>query len=274
MKQHTHLHFLPIAVSLGCGLAIPVSAGDTDAIGVAPAAAPALRDLAADRPDATESPITVDRGHWQFEVSFFDWSEDRTTDPETTTRTFVAGNLKYGLTDRSDLQFVFDAYGIEESAGLERESFGDVQFRYKWNLWGNDGGDTAFGLLPFIKVPTGTALSNDRWEGGLAAPLGIELNDRLSLGVMPEIDAVWDEDRGTHVAEFLHTAVLGIGLTERWSAFVEYIGITGRDAYRSYAAGGLVYAVSGNLALDAGAQFGLNEAAEGTSLFTGMTVRF
>jgi hypothetical protein len=231
-----------------------------------------LRDLSADRPDTTESPISVDAGHWQLETSFFDWSRDDTTGDRT--RTVLASNLKYGVNDRSDVQLVFDAYAIAESGLTDTRGFGDIQVRYKFNLWGNDGGGTALALLPFIKIPTGTALSNGEWEGGLAIPWSTDITDRLSLGLMAEIDAVYDDDSGDHEAEFLHSAVLGIGLTEKWSAFVEYIGVTGDSPYLVYGSGGLVYSVTENLALDVGAKVGLNDAAEGIGLFTGMTARF
>ncbi|MBL9152057.1 MAG: transporter [Verrucomicrobiales bacterium] len=236
------------------------------------AAEPALRDLSADRPDTTESPISVDAGHWQLETSFFDWSEDETAGSNT--RTVLASNLKYGINDRSDVQFVFDVYTIDDAGSTTERGFGDVQLRYKLNLWGNDGGSSALALLPFVKIPTGTSLSNGEWEGGLAIPWSTDLTDRLSFGLMAEIDAVYDEESGSHVAEFLHTAVLGIGLTERWSGFVEYIGITGEGSYRVFGSGGLVFSVNDNLALDVGAQVGLNDAAEGHGVFTGMTARF
>jgi len=35
-----------------------------------------MRDLSADKPDATESPITVDAGHYQVELSFMDFGRD------------------------------------------------------------------------------------------------------------------------------------------------------------------------------------------------------
>ena len=35
-----------------------------------------MRELAADRPDTTESPFTVDAGHYQFELSFAEWRKE------------------------------------------------------------------------------------------------------------------------------------------------------------------------------------------------------
>ena len=93
------------------------------------------------------------------------------------------------------------------------EGFGDVTVRMKWNLWGNDGGDTAFALFPFVKIPTGAGLGSDSWEGGLILPFGTTLDNGLSLGLMAEIDVV-EDGGGNHDFEFLHSAVIGFDLTE------------------------------------------------------------
>ncbi|MEM9480693.1 MAG: transporter [Verrucomicrobiota bacterium] len=230
-----------------------------------------MRELSPDRPDATESPLTVDAGHFAFEVSLFDWRRDGGDDAYTV----MAMNFKVGLTNRADLQFVFDAYSWEdpESGGGE-EGFGDVQLRLKYNLWGNDGGNSALALFPFVKIPTGTSLSNDEWEGGLIVPFSTGLTERVGLGLMAEFDAVYDDEKGDHDFEFLHTAVIGVDLTDRLGTFVEYVGITGDTPYQAYAAGGFTFAVSGDLVLDCGAQAGLNDAAEDIGVFAGFTKRF
>ncbi|MEM9079703.1 MAG: transporter [Verrucomicrobiota bacterium] len=230
-----------------------------------------LRDLSADRPDATESPITVDAGHIQIETSIYDFRHNN--DDES--HTFGAINFKLGLTDNSDIQFVFDAYTREDlAASGGSEGFSDLTVRYKYNLWGNDGGDSALALFPFVKIPTGGDLSNDEWEGGLIVPFGTDLAEDIGLGLMAEIDYVFDEDTGDHNFEFLHTAVLGFDLTEQIGLFTEYIGIAAEDRYEAYFAGGLTYAVHENLLLDCGAQIGLNAHAEDLGLFTGFTVRY
>ena len=54
-----------------------------------------MRELSADRPDTTESPVTVDAGHVQIEASLFDWRRDGRDDVYTA----MATNFKIGLTD-------------------------------------------------------------------------------------------------------------------------------------------------------------------------------
>ena len=231
-----------------------------------------LRELSPDRPDATESPVTVDAGRVAIEVSVYDWRRDGNDEVST----LLATNLKLGLDHRTDLQVVFDAFSWEDPAsGSGLEGFGDVQVRLKRNLWGNDGGDTALALFPYVKIPTGTSLSNDEWEGGLIVPFSAQLSERVGLGLMAEIDYVYDEDSRDHQFELLHSAVLGVDLTERFGAFVEYIGITGEgNPYRSYGAGGVTLSINDHFVLDCGAQVGLNDAAEDIGLSFGFTRRF
>ena len=229
------------------------------------------RELSPDRPDTTESPISVDAGAYVIEASYFDWGHDDGDD----TYTVMATNLKVGLTNRIDLQTVFEAYTWEKpQAGAGLEGFGDVTLRLKYNVWGNDGGSTAFAIFPYIKIPTGTELSNGVAEGGLILPFSTDLADGIGLGLMAEFDAVYDEVDGDHDLEFLHSAVLGFDLTERLGLFAEYIGIASPAPYQAYLSGGLTLSLSEDLMLDCGARAGLNENSDDFGAFAGFTKRF
>jgi len=225
-----------------------------------------LRDLSPDRPDATESPLTVDAGRFALEASLFDYRRDHGDE----TFTYGQLNFKAGLTHDMDFQTIVDLYSDSDDAN----GFGDVTMRLKWNLYGNDEGDSALALMPFVKIPTGTELSNDEWEGGLIIPWGTSLTDTVGLGLMAEFDYVFNEDDGDHEFAFLHTAVLGFALTEKTGAYLEYIGIAGEDDYQAYLAGGMNYAMNENLILDFGVQTGLNSDSEDFGFFTGFTKRF
>ena len=230
-----------------------------------------MRELSPDRPDTTESPITLDAGHFAMEVSWFDWSRDGGDDAFT----ILSSNLKLGLFNDVDIQAVFNVYTWEDLAdGSNAEGFGDVQVRLKYNLWGNDSGETALALFPYVQIPTGAELSNGEWEGGLIIPFSVTLTDSLSLGLMAEFDAVYDDTEGEYELVFLHSAVLGISLTERWGTFVEYFGIAGDASYQPHASGGFTFTVNENLILDCGVRVGLSSDSEDLGVFTGFTKRF
>jgi Putative MetA-pathway of phenol degradation len=240
-----------------------------------------MREMNTDRPDTTESPYTVDAGHYQVEMSFFDYNRNRADGERTETWTFGAMNLKAGLLNNVDLQVVFDAYTEERTrvSGITDtvSGFSDVTLRLKTNFWGNDGGKTAFGIMPFVKIPTGTELSNDQWEGGVILPLAISLTDRIGFGVMLEADFVHDDERGGYDVEWVHTATLGFDLTEQLGMYIEYAGVASREEEFDYQAtfnAGITLSVTGDLVFDTGIRVGLNEAADDFGVFTGMSIRF
>ena len=106
-----------------------------------------MRDLSPDRPDVTESPYTVDAGHYQLEFSFFEWAKD--SDYESLQ--IAPFNLKVGLTNNMDLQLVVAPYNRLRAFGHTDQGVSDATVRLKINFWGNDGEGvwhTAFGIMP------------------------------------------------------------------------------------------------------------------------------
>lgn len=98
-----------------------------------------LRPLAADRPDSTESPQTVDKGYFQVETSIADYSTNKADQTTTTSMGLFETNLKYGMTDSIDVHLVIQPY-IEEETKVSGNkssisSHGDVEIRSKINLW-------------------------------------------------------------------------------------------------------------------------------------------
>lgn len=248
----------------------------------------AMREMSTDRPDTTESAYTVDAGHVQFELSFVDYAYDKNDGVKTKTLGVLPSNIKLGLLNNTDIQFVFTPYQrVEtEADGSDDVAEGfsdDTQIRLKINLWGNDGpepglGDTALALMPFIKFPTGSDdLSNDHVEGGLIIPLAIALPNDFSLGLMAEIDAVYDDEDGDYGVDLVHTATISHQLVGDLSGYLEYIGIAPHDTgntYQAIASGGLTYALSDDWVLDCGGTVGISDSADDFSLFVGTSFRF
>lgn len=225
------------------------------------------RELSADRPDATESPITVEPGRYQVESTL--WGLTR--NDSLTTWTLAESNFKAGLTPNSDLQLVLRPWIHEEAGG---EGFGDVDVRFKFNLWGNDGGKTAAALMPFVSLPSGSQVSVGEWEGGLIFPISVELTENLSLGVQAEIDRIWNEDDRSHAWDFSHTVVLGRSCSDELGVFIEYVGAAGDHRYEASLFGGVTYATSENVQWDMAIGRGLTDAADDWSFVQGVTIRF
>ncbi len=213
-----------------------------------------LRDMAPDRPDQTESPYTVDAGHLQVELDFGYAEFARGIDggrEDTTTWGIVPVNVRLGLLNNVEVLMLADPYvhsRTEHLAGgiVEQASgFGDLQTRLKINFWGNEGGRTAFGVMPFIKWPLSrSGLRNGKTEGGIIVPFALDLGRGWSLGVMTEFDLVSDDDGDTR-AQFVNSVTVGHSLTRKLGAYAEFYALARRSRgfrWQGQVDGGLTYA--------------------------------
>jgi hypothetical protein len=238
-----------------------------------------MREFNTDRPDTTESPYTVDAGHFQLEMSFIDFTRDDEHGSRTDQFAFAPANLKLGVLNNLDLQLLLEPFvRVEADDGDDASGFGVTQLRAKLNLWGNDGGDTAMALMPFVQLPTASddALGSDHVEGGLIVPLAISLPGDWSLGLMAEFDVVRDATDDGYGIEFVHTATLGHPIVAGLAGYVEYVGVAPCETGRTYlatVAGGLTYALGEDLQLDVGVNVGVSDRAEDLNVFTGISWR-
>ncbi len=243
-----------------------------------------LRDMATDRPDTTESPITVDAGHVQIELSFFAYERDRHNPERDDVRTEVWSvmpvNIRAGLRHNLELQLVVDNYVRAEtrraSPGVrERVSgFGDVTVRVKRNFLGNDGGDTAVALMPFVKVPANSGgVGNRHVEGGIILPVNFTLGG-IGLAVMTEADVVRNAADDGYTLTWLNTITHGFAVAGRLGAFVELASTTGEGRHALALNSGLTFALNPDLQLDCGVNLGLTRAAPDLAFFAGISRRF
>lgn len=249
-----------------------------------------MRPMSTDRPDITESPRTVDAGHVQVELSFLDVGWDDHGGVETTTITVMPSNLKLGLLNDVDMQLVLAPYVRERTEDAEGDTktagFGDdTQVRVKVNVWGNDGpehglGATALAVMPFVKFPTGTGgLSDDHVEAGLIVPFAADLPADFGLGVMAEVDLVWDDASRDYGWDVLHTVAVGHDLppVPHLGGFVEYVGVALEETghtYQSLLGTGLTYALSDDWVLDCAATVGLADGAPDVGALVGTSFRY
>lgn len=246
-----------------------------------PADATPPREFSTDRPDKTESPYTVAPGRFHFEMDVATYAIDRSRDIRTTITRAVPFNLKAGLTPSTDIQLVVEPLIRERvkdrNSGVvaRRRGFGDVTVRLKHNLWGNDGGATALAVMPFVTLPTSTnGVGVEAAEFGLIVPLAVSLSERVGLGLMTEVDLVRED--GDYVPVFINSATIGVDVTDRLGTYVEAFTEKSSEAREWVVTldGGLTYAVTEDLQLDAGANVGLTEAADDLLVFLGVSRRF
>jgi hypothetical protein len=246
-----------------------------------PAPGTERRKLNTDRPDQTESPYTVDAGHFQLEMDFFKLTYDRHNPDGVRSETWniAAVNLKVGLLNNVDLQIVLDNYIAARTGNpsTQTSGFGDITARLKINLWGNDGGATAFGLMPFVKLPLDASnLRNGRTEGGLIVPFVVELPGGWGLGLMTEVDFVSD-DGGGYDTEWVNSITLSRGLIGKLGGYVEFFSVIGHAPgfdWQGQVDVGFTYGLADNVQFDFGCNFGVTKSAPDYQPFTGFTIRF
>lgn len=238
------------------------------------------REMSTDRPDKTESPYTVDGGRFQIEMDVATYTRDRSAGVRTETVGVAPINVKYGLDRATDLQFIVQPY-IRRTVTDRRldkrgtvDGIGDATVRVKRNLWGDDGGRTAFALMPFVTLPTATdGLGAGKVEFGVIAPLAIALSDRIGLGLMTELDVIGQGDGTGYRASFVNSATLGFALTDRLGLYTELFTERGDDWVVTGDVG-ITFALSDYVQLDAGANLGVTRAADDLAVFVGVSRRF
>ncbi|HVU28399.1 MAG TPA: transporter [Verrucomicrobiae bacterium] len=241
-----------------------------------------MRDLSPDRPDETESAYTVDAGHYQFEMDFFNFTYDKTDG--TTIKAWDIGdfNFKVGLLNNVDFQMAYDNYlnvETKSSSGKTTQSgFGDFTTRMKINLWGDDGGKTAFALLPYVKFPTSTDnLGNDAVEGGIIFPLAVSLPHDFDLSLETAAGFFQDENDNRYHEEFIASASLDHSIIGNLSGFLEFFSNFSTERHAGWIGTvdtGLEYLITKNIQLDLDCYFGVTRAAPDFNPFAGITWRF
>ena len=242
-----------------------------------------MRELSTDRPDTTESPYSVDAGHYQVEVEALSFAKDKSEG--VTTKTINSSiNAKVGLTNRSDLQVVLEVFrNVRESgngADFDETGLGDLDIRYKFNLWGNDGGPNAAAVMPYITLPThADRLDPDashKVTGGLILPFGTELDGGWSVGFMLQFDLVRNEADDGYVGSFTQSATASHDIVGDLGGFLEFVNTASADKNASgeaYFDAGLTYGFADNIQFDAGTNIGLTQASEDIRFFVGVSVR-
>jgi len=246
-----------------------------------------MRDMATDRPDQTESPFTVDAGHVQVEMDFVHATFDRAPGVGGAQRLVAWSvaplNVKLGLLNRVDIQFVIDTYARVRTEGPTAartdttSGLGNVATRLKVNLWGNDGGRTAFGMMAFVRWPLpASGLRSGRTEGGLIFPFAVSVADGWDVGAMTEVDLL-ASPAGGYATQLVNSITVGHSLTDRLGMYVEVVAAVGFQRGSRWLGQldvGWTYALRDTIQFDCGSNFGLTASAPTVRPFAGLSLRF
>lgn len=257
-----------------------------------PTPANRLRDMDTDRPNATNTPHTVDAGHVQIELGVVDFTHDRAGDPGARVRSddvaLGQASVRVGVRERWELSASVSAIALDrardETSGVVQigRGFGDVVVGGKWNLWGDAGGDqvgaSGLALQPQLKLPTANRdVGNGRPEGSIVVPFLVNLPRGWHLGLQSGLARVRDGANTRDVTGFPSSVSL------------DRLVLGGLDAYLEVAADPTTEAraetpwtlnVGGTLplgrrtVLDAGLNWGLVPEANDVEALLGVSRRY
>ena len=245
-----------------------------------------MRAFNTDRPTKSNVPYTVDAGHFQYEGDIFIYSFNNTTTPDTNNTSWVLFNptFKAGLTNWADLEVNFSAQNLQTSvtrstgAATHNYGFGDTFTRLKMNLWGNDGGTTAFALIPYVKAPTAPiGIGNGYAEGGLIAPLAVSLPLGFTTILMGEVDYLKNPVSPGYRANFQSLVNLNRPIVENVTGYAEIYANwpNSPDLQNVYTLDfALAWTPLPNFQLDAGINIGLVPEAIPYQIYMGIAQRF
>jgi Putative MetA-pathway of phenol degradation len=224
-----------------------------------------MRTFVPDRPYVTDSPYTVDPGHWLLEAGLFEYTGDQPT--------FAFGDMeiRFGVTSNAEAEALFTAYTYTHTrqmtgARLKQSSgFSDFTLRSKVNILGNNGGPVAIAVIPFVVFPTDGAdgIGNRGFSGGVVVPVEFALPADFLLRAASTIQTIHEAGGGSHV-DYINSAALGHPITRKLSTYIEFWTESNPEGHLSWAGTvdtGLIYQPADNWELDAGVNIGVTRAA-------------
>jgi hypothetical protein len=252
-----------------------------------PVPADQLRSFATDRPTKSDSPYTVDAGHFQVEMDAVNWSYHRDSLAKTTSSNLLILDpaLKAGIAPDMDIEFdlvpVTLNHTHDRNDGTRSSSvgFGDLVTRLKLNVIGNDHGNEVLAIVPYVKAPTACdGCGNNHWEGGATLPFILILPSDWTLNVTNEADL--QENADPHGMHMNYQSLINLShplLLDSLTAYGEFWTDTDRDhgMRRQYSLDfALAWLAAVDFQVDAGINLGLNPATTGLQAYCGLSRRF
>lgn len=238
-----------------------------------------MRDMETDRPDVTESPYTVDAGHFQYETDLFRVAHEKSESVEDR-RIFVNnGNIKIGLFNKTAIQVGFETIvwqkEKEENQISKSKGIGDVTIRVKQNLTGDNKGSFALAVLPYLRIPTAKYTDDSKYEGGIIIPMSYKLPGEWKLGTQIEADRENDQETNTMHTDILQSLTISHEVVKDLDGIAEtyYKYDFNAHHWTNFLNASAQYKVSKDFTIDAGVNYGLQKDAV-RSYFMGTAFRF
>jgi hypothetical protein len=238
--------------------------------------------LITDRPDFTESPVTVGMGVVQLEAGYtftYDDNDDGNVSehsyPESLFRIGMLAEwfeLRLGWNYGNSAETVFGG-GNESLAGAE-----DLYVGGKLALTPQSGCLPETGVIVQATVPTGSSsFTTDEIMPGVNYVYGWDVTDDFSCGGGTQANRALDDNGEDYYVEFAQSITTGYGWTDELGTYAEWymFAPAGAETSRNqqYFNTGVTYLISDNIQWDIRVGVGLNDAADDFFTGTGFSIR-
>ena len=240
-----------------------------------------MRPMVPDRPGITESPYSVDAGHFQYETDALRLLTRR--EGSTYGHDWYVNHAlaKIGLSDRTDLQVGLDSYtdtrnydDADPSQTQEYHGLGDATLRLKHTLVGDDNSRWALGLIGYVTLPTGGPRGDGAVEYGAVLPAVFQITKPWSIGGQIATQVYWDRETQTRFLQLTPTFTADYQVSKLVQVFVELVGYdeVRLNDWRSSINTGAQFDVSDDVQLDFGTHLPITHSTD-REYFFGLSFR-
>ncbi|UOR05263.1 transporter [Hymenobacter aerilatus] len=240
-----------------------------------------MRPMVPDRPGITESPYTVDAGHFQLESDGLRLINSRDGDARDRSLYLNHVLMKIGLTNQTDFQIGLNSYTIskhwEDKATAEPERqarMGDMVVRLKRNIIGDDNKPFALAAIGYVRLPTGKQVGDGAVEYGVLVPAIYKLPNDWNVGAQTAAEWMYNRESAVHYLQLTPTFTIDKEFTEWLEGFVEVVGRwdTRQNSWQASLNLGPQFDISKNLQFDIGTHLALNRQTD-HEYFVGFSFR-
>lgn len=239
-----------------------------------PTHAQSVAELITDRPDKTESGVTVPEGSLQIETGF-EFQYEKVNEIVTRDQFNIASTLlRYGVIKEIEIRVggVFLSEKIQSSEEkITSSGLAGLMFGAKYNFTRGSNLIPDIGLLIHFFLPAGAAeFKPPKVEPQAIFSASKSLNGNVSIATNLGIQFNSNEK----LWENFYTLATGIALTEDIGAFVELYSELSKGTLPFFSAGtGLTYLLKDNLQLDISLGRGLFNNSESWFIGTGFSIQ-
>jgi hypothetical protein len=238
--------------------------------------------LVTDRPDFTESPVTVGMGVVQIEAGYtftYDDHEDGKISEHSYPETlFRVGMLAEWFELRLGWNYGESAETVFGGSDANLEGAEDLYVGSKFALTPQSGCLPETGLILQMTVPTGSsAFTAGEVLPGVNFVYGWDVTEEFSVGGGTQANRALDDNGEDFYVEFAQSITSGFGLTDKLGSYAEWYMFAPAGAEtaqnQQYFNGGFTYLITDDIQWDIRAGVGLNEAADDFFTGSGLSIR-